>query len=279
MIWKARQFQFEFPRPALVMGVVNVTPDSFSDGGHFLDPSAAIKHALRLVEEGADILDIGGESTRPNAAPVSADEELRRVLPVIEGLSRRITVPISIDTQKPAVARAALAAGASVINDIAANRTDRQMGRVVAEQGAGYVAMHMQGTPQTMQAAPAYEDVVAEVGAFFSDRLERLATLGVAAEQIALDVGIGFGKTKEHNLALLRVLAEFRRFARPLLLGVSRKSLIAQVAGGAADRLGGSLAAAVWAVQQGAAIVRAHDVGATRQALRMIEAINGCAQT
>ena len=273
MHWQARQFRFEFPRPALVMGVVNVTPDSFSDGGRFLAPDAAVAHALELVEQGADLLDIGGESTRPGASPVPEAEELRRVLPVIEQLARRTPTPISIDTQKPAVARAALAAGASIVNDIAANRTDDTMWRLVAETGAGYVAMHMQGTPQTMQARPSYGDVVEEVAAFFTDRLARLAGAGVRAEQVALDVGIGFGKTVEHNLALLGALARFTRFGRPLLLGVSRKSFLARVAGEAAQRLPGSLACAVWAVQQGAQIVRVHDVAETHQALRMIEAI------
>src|ERR1041385_1028680 len=193
MLLRARQFEFHFPRPALVMGVVNVTPDSFSDGGKFFDTKAAVEHGLKLVEEGADILDIGGESTRPRATPVPEAEELRRVIPVIEQLAARVKIPISIDTMKPAVARAAIAAGASIVNDIAANREDDAMWRVVAESGAGYVAMHMQGTPQTMQANPRYHDVVAEVGDFFSDRLRRLEAAEVKAEHVILDVGIGFG--------------------------------------------------------------------------------------
>lgn len=257
------------------MGIVNVTPDSFSDGGQFLEADAAVKHALELVQQGADMVDIGGESTRPNARPVSEDEELRRVLPVIEKLARMTTIPISIDTVKPAVARAALAAGASVVNDVAANREDDTMWRVVAENSAGYVAMHMQGTPQTMQAAPAYSNVVAEVNAFFGDRLERLRQAGVAAEQVVLDVGIGFGKSVAHNLRLLSHLDSFTKWNRPLLLGASRKSFIPKASGEASttERLPGSLACACWAVQHGVKLVRTHDVAATRQALRLTEAI------
>ena len=255
------------------MGVVNVTPDSFSDGGRFLEPSAAVAHALELVQQGADLLDIGGESTRPNATPVSEAEELRRVLPVIGELAARVTVPISIDTQKPAVARAALAAGAAVVNDIAANRTDEAMWRIVAKTGAGYVAMHMQGTPQTMQANPTYDNVIEAVTAFFGDRLERFSRAGMLRDQVVLDVGIGFGKTAAHNLELLGALQRFTRFERPILLGVSRKSFIGALAGEAGGRLPGSLACAVWAVQHGVQIIRAHDVAETRQALRVIEAV------
>lgn len=275
MIFRARQFTFTFPRPALVMGVVNVTPDSFSDGGKFLDPGKAIQHALDLVQQGADILDIGGESTRPNAAPVSEDEENRRVLPVIESLARQVKIPISIDTMKPAVAQAALRAGACIVNDVAANRADDSMWRIVAEANAGYIAMHMQGTPRTMQAAPAYDDVVQDVAAFFSDRLERLAAAGVRAENVALDVGIGFGKSVEHNLQLLTRLQSFTKWHRPLLLGVSRKSFIPKVSGDpdSADRLGGSIACACWGVQNGVDIIRTHDVAATRQALRLTETL------
>ena len=274
MLLRARQFEFRFPRPTLLMGVVNVTPDSFSDGGEFFTEQAAVAHALELVEQGADLIDIGGESTRPNAALVSEAEELRRVLPVVEKLSPRIKVPISIDTQKPIVARAALQAGASIVNDIAANREDGPMWRVVAESGAGYVAMHMQGTPQTMQTNPQYRDVVAEVGDFFSDRLRHLEAAGVKAEQVILDVGIGFGKTAEHNLQLLAGLKRFTKWNRPLLVGVSRKSFISQVTGGELrDRLPGSLACACWGVQAGVQMIRTHDVALTRRALRMTEAI------
>jgi dihydropteroate synthase len=270
----ARQFEFVFPRPALVMGIVNVTPDSFSDGGKFLDPAAAVAHGLELVEQGAEILDIGGESTRPQAAPVAETEELRRVIPVIETLARRARVPVSIDTAKPAVARAALQAGASIVNDVAANRDDDLMWCVVAEAGAGYVCMHMQGTPQTMQTNPVYTDVVREVRAFFSDRLPRLNHCGVAADQIILDVGIGFGKSLEHNLQLLRALGTFAELKRPVLVGVSRKSFMGKLLGAELPaRLPASIACACLAVAAGVHIIRAHDVAETVQAVRMTEAI------
>lgn len=276
-LWRGARFRFAFPRPTLVMGIVNVTPDSFSDGGQYVRPEAAIAHALELVQEGADLLDIGGESTRPGAIPVpEEEEELRRVLPVFEGLRGKVEVPLSIDTYKPRVAEAALRAGAGIVNDVGAAWENAAMTRVVAEHGAGYVAMHAQGTPTTMQQAPRYHDVVAEVNTFFSATLERLAAAGVAREQVALDVGIGFGKTLEHNLELLGRMAAFREQQRPLLLGVSRKSVIANVTGAAVTaRLPGALAATVLAVEQGVGIVRTHDVAATVQALRMTEAIRG----
>lgn len=275
MILRARQFTFQFPRPVMLMGIVNVTPDSFADGGKFLTLDRAIDHALALVHQGADIIDIGGESTRPNAAPVSEVEELRRVLPVIESLASRVTVPISIDTMKPAVARAALRAGASLVNDVAANRDDDAMWRIVAEARAGYVAMHMQGTPQTMQQAPAYQNVCAEVSAFLGERLERLAHAGVPSECVVLDVGIGFGKSVTHNLQLLAGLRGLTRWQRPLLLGVSRKSFLPKAAGDeeTADRLPASLACACWGVNNGMNILRTHDVAASRQALRITEAM------
>jgi dihydropteroate synthase len=234
-----------------------------------------VAHALQLIEEGADIIDIGGESTRPNAAPVRAEEELDRILPVIEQLAGQVRVPVSVDTMKPEVARAALKAGARIVNDVGANRHDADMWQVVAEAKAGYVIVHMPGTPQTMQRQADYPDVVRAVQDFFSDRLEQLASAGVQSEQVILDVGIGFGKTGEHNLQLLARLAEFQKWNRPLLLGVSRKSFISQFAQGAeiGQRLPGSLAGACWGVQAGANIIRAHDVAATRQALRLTEAI------
>jgi len=274
MILRARQFEFSFPRPALIMGVVNVTPDSFSDGGQFLDPNAAVARALELINQGAEILDIGGESTRPRAVPVNEAEELRRVLPVIEQLAGRVGVPVSIDTVKPAVARAALHAGASIVNDVAANREDAAMWHVVAEAQAGYVCMHMQGTPQTMQANPVYADVVREVGEFFSERIRRLNGCGVGRDQLILDAGIGFGKTPAHNLQLLGGLRSFARLERPLLLGVSRKSFIGELLGAeAAGRLPASLACACLAVEAGAQMIRTHDVAETVQAVRMTEAI------
>ncbi len=256
------------------MGVVNVTPDSFSDGGKFLDPGAAVAHALKLVAQGAEILDIGGESTRPGAEPVAEAEELRRVLSVIEQLAGRLKTPISIDTIKPAVAGAALAAGASIVNDVAANRENEAMWRCVAEFKAGYICMHARGTPQTMQENPVYADVICEVGEFFQDRLKRLDAASVAVEQVVLDVGIGFGKTVEHNLQLLANLRSFTRMARPVLIGVSRKSFIGQLLGaGLQERLPASLACACLAVEFGAQIIRAHDVKQTVQAVRMAEAV------
>lgn len=256
------------------MGVVNVTPDSFSDGGRFLDSATAVEHALELIDEGAEIIDIGGESTRPRATPVDEQEELRRVIPVIEQLVGKIKIPVSIDTMKPAVARAAIQAGASIINDIAANRDEEEMWRVVAETGAGYVLMHMQGTPQTMQQNPTYADVVAEVNVFFESRLSRLSAVGVHSEQVVLDVGIGFGKTLEHNLQLLRELGSFRKLNRPMLLGVSRKAFIEKLLGAkVSERLPASLACACWAVQNGVQLIRTHDVAETRQALRMTEGL------
>lgn len=274
MRFRARQFTFEFPRPALVMGIVNVTPDSFADGGQFFDAGKAVAHALELVAQGAEILDVGGESTRPGAEPVSEAEELRRVIPVIAQLTRRVRVPVSIDTVKPAVAQAALVAGASLVNDVAANRTDDEMWRIVAEAGAGYICMHIQGTPQTMQSEPHYDDVVREVGEFFAERLTRLTACGVAAEQVALDPGIGFGKSVAHNLQLLGAMESFTRFARPLVLGVSRKSFIGKiVAADVSQRLPGSLACASLAIEAGVQIIRAHDVAETVQAVRMAEAV------
>ena len=256
------------------MGVVNVTPDSFSDGGKFLDTDAAVTHALALVAEGADILDLGGESTRPGATPVGEAEELRRVAPVIARLAPLVKIPISVDTTKPAVARAALAAGASIVNDVAAHRTDDALWKIVAEFRAGYIAMHAQGSPATMQKNPAYEEVVREVGSFLAERLTKLAAAGVAAEQVVIDPGIGFGKTLEHNLQLLAGLRSFTKWRRPVLLGVSRKSFIGQLLGAAVEkRLPASLACATLAVAAGAQLIRTHDVAATVQAVRMAEAI------
>jgi dihydropteroate synthase len=274
MILRGGQCEFTFPRPVLVMGIVNVTPDSFFDGGRFLDASAAVAHALQLVEQGAEIIDIGGESTRPGALPVDEPEELRRVMPVIEQLVGRVKVPISIDTVKLGVARAALAAGASIVNDIAANREEDALWRLVAETRAGYVCMHMQGTPQTMQASPAYTDVVREVRDFFAERIRRMSDCGVGRDQIMLDPGIGFGKTVKHNLQLLGAMRSFASLERPLLLGVSRKSFMGTLLGAElAARLPGALACACLAVTAGVQIIRAHDVAETVQAIRMTEAI------
>ena len=275
MRWTACDFVFEFPRPMVVMGVVNTTPDSFSDGGQFLDTDMATDHGLRLADEGAEIIDIGGESTRPGSEPVSATEELRRVVPVIERLAKRCGAVISIDTQKPAVARAALDAGASIVNDIAANRESPEMWQIVAEAKAGYICMHMQGTPQTMQAEPHYDDVLREVGDFFSERLARLAEQGVSGEQVALDPGIGFGKELKHNIKLLSGIHELIMSGRPLLIGASRKSFIGKLLGTPSnERLPASLACAVFAATKGAHVVRVHDVAETVQAVRMTEALS-----
>jgi len=256
------------------MGIVNVTPDSFSDGGRYLNAGAAIAHGLRLFEQGADIIDVGGESTRPQAVPVPEEEELRRVLPVIKALARQVPIAISVDTLKPAVACAALEAGASVVNDVGANRADLEMARLVAEAGAGYVCVHMQGTPQTMQTKPHYDDVVGEVQSFFIERIRRLNDCGVGSDQIILDIGMGFGKSLDHNLRLLGALGRFRGQGRPLMLGASRKSFVGKLLGSpSADRLPASLACACLAVEAGAAIIRAHDVVETVQAVRMTEAV------
>jgi len=274
MIFRARQFEFTFPRPTLVMGIVNVTPDSFSDGGDFLDPARAVARGLEMVQQGADLLDIGGESTRPGSTPVPEAEELDRVLPVIKQLADRISVPISIDTMKPAVARAALEAGASLVNDVAANRPDLEMAQLLAETQAGYVAMHMLGNPLTMQQKPVYADVVQEVTDFLGARLKLLHNAGVALEQVVVDVGIGFGKSLEHNLQLLAGLRRLTKLQRPVLLGVSRKSFIGALTGAPVpDRMPGSIAAACLAAAAGVQIIRTHDVAETVQALRITEAV------
>ena len=274
MRWIAREHQFDFPRPMVVMGIVNTTPDSFSDGGQFLDVDAAVTHALRLANEGAEILDIGGESTRPGAPAVSEQEELDRVIPVIQRLAKRPELVLSIDTQKPSVARAAIDAGAAIVNDIAANRSDPEMWQVVAEAGAGYVCMHMQGNPQTMQAKPNYDDVTRVVCDFFRERLALLSTHGVSIEQVVLDPGIGFGKTLQHNIKLLRDLNKFSLVERPTLVGASRKSFIEKLLGAPIDeRLPASLACAAWAAIQGSQIIRVHDVAETVQVVRMAETL------
>ena len=274
MQFRACDRKWEFPRPTLVMGIVNVTPDSFSDGGKFVSADQAVEHALRLAAEGADILDIGGESSRPGAESVDESVELGRVIPVIKKLADQTETALSIDTQKPAVAQAAVEAGAIIINDIAANREDEAMWQLVAKTGAGYVAMHMLGTPQTMQKAPRYCNVVNDVEAFFYCRMERWTDWGMALEQVVLDPGIGFGKTLEHNLELLANLKRFTNLERPLVLGASRKSFLGALDGATVDeRLSGSLACACHAVAAGVHIIRAHDVRETVRAIKTTEAI------
>ncbi len=275
MLFRARQHQFSFPGSAVVMGILNLTPDSFHDGGRWQEQGAAIEHALAMVEEGAGIIDVGGESTRPGAAPVPEAEELRRVLPVIKELAGRCRVPISIDTMKPGVAKAALEAGASVVNDVASNRGDEEMWKLVARSGAGYVCMHMQGVPATMQRQPVYDDVCAAVGAFFRERMVCLNRCGVEADQVIFDPGIGFGKTAEHNLSLLGALQRFVALGRPVLVGVSRKSFLGQfVRQPAGSRLPAGLACACAAVAAGVKFIRTHDVAETVQAIRAMEAIS-----
>jgi dihydropteroate synthase len=256
-----------------LMGVVNVTPDSFSDGGFFLDPERAIEHGRELIGQGADLLDIGGESTRPGAAEVSAEQELERVGPVIEGLAAAGT-PISIDTSKLAVAEAALDAGATMVNDVTALRAEPQIAALCAERGAELVLMHMQGTPRTMQRKPTYDDVVLDVKAFLSERLEFARREGVAEARIWLDPGIGFGKTVEHNTELLRRLRELTELGPPLVVGTSRKSFIGKIDGSAAEqRLGGTIASSVIALAGGADMLRVHDVAEVAEAVRVAEAI------
>ena len=247
------------------MGIVNVTPDSFSDGGRFLDHAAAIGHGLGLVEDGADVLDVGGESTRPGAGAVPIDEELRRVLPVVRALAADAGVPVSIDTTKADVAAAAIDAGAAVVNDVAAGRYDARMLRTVADAGAGYVAMHMLGEPRTMQDDPRYDDVVREVGDFLADRVAAARDAGIAGDALLVDPGIGFGKTVRHNLELLAGLPRLAdRVGVPLLVGTSRKGFIGALLGGAPvdEREDGTLATVVWSFDRGAAIVRVHEVRA-----------------
>lgn len=275
MIWKIRGHEFDLTRRAVVMGIVNVTPDSFSDGGAFLDPEAACAHGLALVAEGAEILDIGGESTRPGSEGVSAEEETRRVLPVIEALRRATEIPISIDTSKASVARAALDAGANIINDVTGLHGDPEMISLAAESRAGVVVMHMQGSPRTMQTSPRYEDVLAEVGEFFRHSLERSVASGLDPMSIALDPGIGFGKTPEHNLKLLAGLKSFASLGRPLLLGVSRKSLLGHIANSSVmeDRVWPGVALTALCRERGARIFRVHEAKPHHLALRATEAL------
>lgn len=270
---------FDGPGPFL-MGVVNTTPDSFSDGGLFLEPEAAIAHAIRLEGEGADLVDVGGESTRPGAAPVPADEELRRVLPVIRGLrARGFALPISIDTSKGAVARAALAAGADLVNDVT-GLSDPDLGAAAAEAGAPVVLQHTRGTPADMASRASYDDVAAEVIAELAQALARADAAGIPRQRIILDPGIGFAKDAGQNIELLARLGELRRFGLPLLVGPSRKRFIGALAGVAApaDRLPGTLAAVTACVLAGVELLRVHDVAAARQAAAVAAAIRGAAR-
>ena len=266
------RFSLSLERP-LIMGIVNVTPDSFSDGGKFLDAARALDHARQLIEEGADILDIGGESSRPGAEPVDAAEEMRRVLPVLEKLVD-LPVPVSVDTCKPEVMRRAIAAGASMINDIFALRAQGALEAVAASQAA-VCLMHMQGEPRTMQQAPHYRDVVGEVETFLAERTVAAMAAGIGHDRIVLDPGFGFGKTPQHNLELIRALPRLREAGFAVLAGLSRKALFGKIVGrDAAERVYASAAGAMLAAQRGASIVRVHDVAATRDCLLVLRAID-----
>ena len=275
MIWNTGRRTFELANRGVIMGVINVTPDSFSDGGNFTAVSAAVDHGLRLVDEGAEILDIGGESTRPGAAPVTAEEELLRVLPVIEGLAAKTGAALSIDTSKASVARAAVAAGAEIINDVTALQGDDDMARVAAESACAVVLMHMRGTPRTMQQDPHYDDVVAEVSAHLAQRVDAARAAGIVADRIAIDPGIGFGKTVEHNLQLIAGLGRFAALGHPVLLGVSRKSFLATAAQcpNVEDRDVPTAVLTAEGYRLGARIFRVHAVQPNVQALRLAEAL------
>jgi len=261
-------------RRTWLVGVVNVTPDSFFDGGLYFEPARAIEHALALAADGADIIDVGGESSRPGSSPIPAKEEKKRILPVVEVLKQKENVLISVDTTKAEVAEAALAAGADIINDISAGRFDPRMLPVAARSGAGLILMHMKGTPRTMQIAPHYDDVLGEVKAFLKERQEAAEACGVRRESILLDPGIGFGKKLEHNLALLNNLEALAGLERPLLVGISRKSFIGKILKlEAPDRFEGTIAAAVVSILRGASLLRVHDIQAVKRAVAVAEAI------
>jgi dihydropteroate synthase len=277
MQWRTSQRTFDLTRRGAIMGILNVTPDSFSDGGRHLAVDAALEHARRMIAEGAEILDIGGESTRPGAVPVPAAEEIARTVPVIRAIRQEWDGCISIDTMKAAVAAAALQAGADVVNDVTGLTGDSEMTAVCRDTGCGVVVMHMRGTPRTMQANPRYEDVVEEVRAFFVERLETLVAAGLDADALCFDPGIGFGKTLEHNLALLREVGNLSPAGRPLLLGVSRKSFIGKILGSDSidDRNWPTVALTAYGRDAGVRLHRVHDVKPNVEALRMTEAILG----
>lgn len=271
------QWLLDFNRPALLMGVLNVTPDSFSDGGQFNSFDQAVAHAEQMADAGADLIDIGGESTRPGSDPVDDDEQIRRIVPVIKQLRGRLSALISVDTTRAKVAQAALDAGASLVNDISAGRDDPAMFPLVARRRVPIILMHMLGRPKTMQVAPTYQDVTAEVSGFLNEQVIAAGIHGIEMERVLLDPGIGFGKTLEHNLELLRRLLELTVLGRPLVVGTSRKSFIARVTGedDPAQRLFGTAASVAWAASNGAAILRVHDVEPMAKVLAMIRAIKG----
>ena len=266
--------RLDFGQRTLIMGVLNVTPDSFSDGGRYLEVDRAIAHAKKMVEEGADIIDIGGESSRPGALSISADEELARVLPVVEGLVSEIFALISIDTYKAAVARQVLKVGAHIVNDITALKGDPDMAPVVAEMNSGLVLMHMRGTPRTMQRSPVYQNVIAGIVSFFQQCIDNAEAKGIHPDQIMIDPGIGFGKTLKHNLEILRRLDEFRCLNKPILIGTSRKSFIGKILNlPEDDRVEGTAATVAWAISHGANVVRVHDVKVMHRVAQMTDAI------
>lgn len=266
--WSFGTTTWELGESPKIMGILNVTPDSFSDGGNWLSPGKAIDHALELVEQGADILDVGGESTRPGATPVSVQDELDRVIPVIEQLADRISIPIAVDTMKAPVAKEALAAGADVINDVTAFTFDEQMVHVAAASDCGVILMHMLGTPQTMQDEPTYKDVVREVSVYLQERVSALTDRGVAANRIVVDPGVGFGKTAQHNLSLLSNVEKFRQFGHPVLIGHSRKRFLGKIIGRTVEeRLAGTIGVSIALAQQHADILRVHDVAAVKDAI------------
>jgi dihydropteroate synthase len=272
LIWSGAGFSFDLSRKVVVMGILNVTPDSFSDGGRFLAPEAAVERGLAMLAEGADLLDIGGESTRPGAEPVSAAEEIDRVAPVVAGLRRAAAAPLSIDTRRAAVARAALAAGANIINDIS-GLGDAGMAPLAAATDAGLVVMHMRGEPRTMQNDPRYDDLLGEICAFLVERTRRALAAGVRRERLAIDPGLGFGKTPAHNLSILKNLERVAALGFPVLVGPSRKRFIGALTGAAVgERLPGTLAAVSLAVAAGARLVRVHDVGPAAQAAAIADA-------
>lgn len=274
-VWQLPDRELQFSRRPLLMGIVNVTPDSFSDGGHFLDHQAAIDHAFKLVAEGADILDIGGESTRPYSESVEEREELRRVVSVVQALAEQTSVPISIDTSKPKVASECMAAGATIINDVT-GLTKSAMVEVAIRTQAAICAMHMQGTPQTMQDDPRYEDVVGDIVEYLAQRRDALVAAGIAKQHIMLDPGIGFGKTHQHNLTLAANAHRFHALECPVLVGHSRKAFIGKVLGDKQlDRTFGTVGVALSLALQGVQLIRVHDVAAVSQALRLFEATGG----
>jgi dihydropteroate synthase len=273
-LWTARGRAVELARLPRLMGIVNVTPDSFSDGGKFFDSGAALEQALRLVEDGADIVDVGGESTRPGAVPVATEDELRRVIPVVAQLAKRSPVLISIDTTKAEVARAALDAGAHIVNDISALTFDPSMPAICVAAGAGVVCMHIRGTPQTMQDDPQYADVVGDICSFLKERLASLEGQGIARERVVIDPGIGFGKTAQHNVEILQNISRFRALGRPVCIGHSRKRFLKKLLGRPVDeRLFATVGVSVAVALQGAEILRVHDVAATRDAILACQAL------